>query len=502
MVFYHKNKKHQVLNQCLENKKSSKVEAGKRQKNLPDYTYDQIGDHTSEETGIWVVYKDGVYDITRFIKNHPGGTEKISMAMGTSVEPFWNMYRVHLNDHVLETLETLRIGNVHPDEEKLEFETEDFYAHEPKRSPLLKVNAAKPFNAESPAKFLATSFYTPNDLFFVRNHLPVPKMDELKREVQLGGIGFKGTTTLSIEELKAKYPHHEISSTVMCAGNRRSDMYATKPIKGLMWGVGAASNAKWAGVKLCDVLKDHGISGEGMDGYHITFQGSDMDIEGKGYGASIPIEIAVDPNREVLLAFEMNGKELPLDHGYPIRVVVPGVIGARQVKWLKRIEVSDKESESFWQQKDYKMFNPSKSIETADTTKAKALQEFPVQSAICSPANGSDVDGKRMVEVKGYALSGGGRQVIRVDVSVDGGKEWIEGELIKPVQQVVNRNWSWSLWTVKVPVTEAARKCGTLEVICKATDSSHNTQPESDLGIWNTRGLLENKWPRVKLNVK
>ena len=108
----------------------------------------------------------------------------------------------------------------------------------------------------------------------------------------------------------------------------------------------------------------------------------DKDIEGSHYEASIPIETAMDPKREVLLAFQMNGTDLPLDHGYPLRVVVPGTVGARQVKWLNKITASQNESNSHWQQKDYKTFAPSVDWGTANFEKAVAIQDYPLQSGV------------------------------------------------------------------------------------------------------------------------
>ena len=110
--------------------------------------------------------------------------------------------------------------------------------------------------------------------------------------------------------------------------------------------------------------------------------GLDKDIEGSHYEASIPIETAMDPKREVLLAFQMNGTDLPLDHGYPLRVVVPGTVGARQVKWLNKITASQNESNSHWQQKDYKTFAPSVDWGTANFEKAVAIQDYPLQSGV------------------------------------------------------------------------------------------------------------------------
>ena len=483
--------------------KSDKSEqAGARRPDLPDYTYDEVAAHGSPETGIWVIYKDGVYDITEFIKQHPGGPDKISMAIGGSVEPFWDLYSVHLNDHVFKVLESLRIGNVDPSDEKQTFESSDYYGHEPKRHPALKVNVQKPFNAETPPQIISENFHTPNDLFFVRNHLPVPKSSELSKTLTISGVDVSKPFVIDIETLKKQFPLHEINSTVMCAGNKRAFMNESKPVKGILWKNGAVSNAKWTGIKLADVLIKLGV--QERPGHHVIFQGCDSDIEGLPYEASIPLEVALDPNREVLLAFAMNGKEIPLDHGYPLRVVVPGVVGARQVKWLKHIIISENESQSFWQQKDYKTFNPSMNLETADTSKAIAIQEYPVTSAICVPSDGAAVilNEDKTFEIKGYALSGGGKKIVRVDVSVDGGKSWSEAELVVDTNAATNRNWAWALWkaNVRPPITWVEGQ--EVEIICKATDNSFNTQPETDLGIWNARGLLENKWPKVKISAK
>ena len=219
-------------------------------------------------------------------------------------------------------------------------------------------------------------------------------------------------------------------------------------------------------------------------------------MDGSSYEASIPAETAFDPNRDVLIAFEMNGKPIPMDHGFPLRLIVPGTIGARQVKWLRRIILSETESQSFWQQKDYKTYSPSKTLETADPAKSLPVHEYPVNAAICSPVNGATVSGKDLT-IKGYALSGGGRGIIRVEVSIDGGQTWTEA-ILNSANQQLHRRWAWTLWEVTIPLPSSSKN---LEILCKATDIAHNSQPETDLGIWNVRGLLENRWHRVKVNV-
>ena len=117
----------------------------------------------------------------------------------------------------------------------------------------------------------------------------------------------------------------------------------------------------------------------------------DLDPSGSPYGASIPIGKAMDPRADVILAYEMNGEPISCDHGYPIRAIVPGVVGARNVKWLGKIIISKEESPSQWQRGDYKGFSPSVDWDTVDFSKAPAIQEMPVISAICTPEIGENV---------------------------------------------------------------------------------------------------------------
>lgn len=208
---------------------------------------------------IWVIFKEGVYDVTDFIRKHPG-EKNILLAAGGSVEPFWKTYGVHYKDEVLELMEELRIGNIDASESIKQMENViDPYQNEPRRSPHLKPASLKPFNAEpTPAKLLVDNFYTPNDLFYVRNHLPVPKIDEETYELEVEVVGCDVITKLTLDDIK-KLPKHTVDSTVMCAGNRRSDMTKVAPVKGLNWGYAAIGNAKWTGARLRDVLMKAGV---------------------------------------------------------------------------------------------------------------------------------------------------------------------------------------------------------------------------------------------------
>ena len=470
--------------------------------NQPFYSKEEISKHKSKNTGIWVTYDHGVYDITDFVEGHPGGSSKIMLAAGGAVEPYWDMYAIHKKSEVLEILQEYKIGEVRI-EDRVEHvrQKEGPFANEPSRHPALIANSEQPFNAETPPELVMDNFVTPSELFFVRNHLPVPVVDEKDFSLEIQGEGVKGIK-LSLEDLKTKFKPHKVSVTLQCAGNRRSQMNNIKPVRGLNWTSTAISNAEWEGVLLRDVLQHAGIdvNDPESDIQHIQFEGLDIDPTKSPYGASIPSYKAFDPSSDILLAYSMNGKPLPRDHGYPLRVVVPGVVGARNVKWLSKIVASKDESPSHWQQNDYKGFSPNIDWHNVDFKSAPAIQESPVTSAICMPKNGSTVhESDEDIVIEGYAYSGGGRGIIRVDVSIDSGKTWHTAKL-KQADQPLNRMWSWSLWRAEVPIPEDHN--GKVEVCCKAVDSSYNTQPEDVGAVWNLRGVLNNSWHRVSLSVE
>ena len=319
----------------------------------------------------------------------------------------------------------------------------------------------KPFNAETPSQLLVDSFLTPNELFYVRNHLPVPQSAAGSDKFEVSGVGLKRPLLLSIAELKKKFTVRTITTAMPCAGNRRFNMQGNQPVRGLQWTTGAVGNARWTGVLLSDILSWAGVKESEVA--HVIFQGRDVDLEGLPYEASIPAETAFDRNKEVLIAFEMNGKPLPADHGYPLRVVVPGTIGARQVKWLSRIILSKEESNSFWQKKDYKTVSPAINWDKHDLNQVMAIQFFPVQAAICSPVEGTVVDGQRELTVKGYAMSGGGNGILRVDVTIDDGKTWHVATLQREPQQW-GRQWSWVLWEAAVPLPKSLASGSKVEI--------------------------------------
>ncbi|KAI3434691.1 hypothetical protein D9Q98_002754 [Chlorella vulgaris] len=463
---------------------------------LREIDKDEVAKHRSKDTGIWVTYKDGVYDVTEFVEQHPGGAARLMLAAGGAIDPFWAMYQQHNNDQVKGMLEQYRIGRLKGGLPAKAMA--DPYANEPQRLPALIVRTQKPMNAEPPKELLVGALLTPNELFYIRNHLPVPQIDPETYRLKVEGEGLR-TMELSLEDLKTRFRRHSVVATMQCTGNRRNDFNETsRVVKGLEWDGGSISTATWSGVRLRDVLLAAGLDDEDPNVAHIQFEGLDKDMAETCYGASIEVEKAMDAGGDVLLAFEMNGVPLPPDHGYPLRVVVPGVAGCRSVKWVGKIIASGEESTSFWQQKDYKAFSPSVDWDNVDWNSAPAIQNMPVTSQICEPQRGAVVDDDE-VSVKGYAWSGGGQGIIRVDVSADGGETWHTAELQK-VPQKRGRGWAWALWEATIPLPKGTK--GPLELVCKATDESYNTQPESAAPIWNLRGVNCNSWHRVGVTVQ
>src|SRR5664279_2660728 len=205
-----------------------------------------------------------------------------------------------------------------------------------KRADLI-VHEEEPFNAETGLAALAEAPVTATDAFYVRGHGAVPQIDPVAWRLHVHGA-VERELDLSLTTLREAFPEREVAATLQCAGNRRAGLMAIRDIPGeAPWGPGATGTATWTGVALADVLA---LAGPLPEAAHVGFEGADLCSEAKPvqrFGGSIPIEKACRP--EVLLAWAMNGEPLPPVHGAPVRVVVPGYIGARSVKWLERIEV-------------------------------------------------------------------------------------------------------------------------------------------------------------------
>lgn len=345
----------------------------------------------------------------------------------------------------------------------------------------------RPYNAGPALGLLCHSFITSRELFFIRNHGSVPDIDPARYRLSITGL-VKKTLHLSLRDLM-KLPRVTLTATLQCAGNRRQEFTAINPIPDeTPWGGEAIGNAVWAGIPLRQVLLAAGVEPKAQ---HVVFTGDDdIIIDGRkfNYGSSISLHHALQP--EVLLAYEMNDDPLTPMHGFPLRVIVPGHIGARSVKWLTNIYVQATPSTNYFQTHAYKLFPPEVQAETVDWSQGVTLGELPVNAVICRPQESQNIPAGR-VWIQGYAITGGNRHVERVELSVDGGLTWTPAEL-----QGGRRPWTWRLWQARLEL-----RPGPHQIIVRATDSGANTQPKDIIEVWNFKGYLNNAWHRVNINV-
>lgn len=314
------------------------------------------------------------------------------------------------------------------------------------KHPEIITRSEQPLNVESPLELLNQNFITPTELFYVRNHGSIPELDTNEYRLSITGM-VQQELRLSMDEIRQSFSKNTVTATLQCAGNRRQGLMEVTSIPGEEpWSAGAISNAEWSGAPLHEVLQAAGVEAEAR---HAAFMGLDeieMQDQRFGFGGSIPIEKAM--SSEVLLAYEMDGEPFTAEHGAPLRVVAPGYIGARSVKWLGNITLQEEPSSNYYQTHAYKLFPPHVDEETADWEKGLMLGELSVNSAICQPTDEETVSAGA-VSVRGYAITGGDRSVERVEVSVDGGESWMTAELQEgndPGPGVFGKpQWTWIL---------------------------------------------------------
>ena len=327
------------------------------------------------------------------------------------------------------------------------------------------------------------SFLTPVDQFFVRTHVYAPQVEVGSWKLQVSGE-VANPLTLTMDELK-KLPRVELIGVLECAGNGRSFYEPTVP--GAQWRYGAVGNARWAGVRLADVLKKAGVKPSARE---LIFDGVDVPI-GKmpDFQRGIPLAKATDPN--TLLAYEMNGEPLTTAHGFPLRVVSPGWAADSWVKWLKGIQVLDKEFEGFWMKSAYRRPEyPVRPGEAVDASKMRPVTRLRVKSVIAAPLDGTTVAPGQKVKVYGAAWAGDQGPVSAVDVSVDSGRTWRPAALSgQPTP------YGWRLWELSwTPPHE-----GFYNVLARARTMAGDVQPLAE--EWNPSGYQWNVVQRVGLAV-
>ncbi|PTM40584.1 sulfite oxidase [Bosea sp. 124] len=342
------------------------------------------------------------------------------------------------------------------------------------------VHRKTPLNAEPRPPRLA-SFITPQKDFYVRNHGNVPKLSAETYSVKVGTIEF------SIPDLQ-KMPQRKVTAVMQCAGNRRADMGEYKHVSGDAWRVGAIGNAEWTGVSLSEVLRKASMGGKA----HVAFACHDdceEDREKFKYGVSIPMQKAM--SEDTILAWAMNGEQLTAEHGFPLRLVVPGYAGVRCPKWIASIDEQEQPSDNHIQQKAYKLFGPDVIKEKADFSTAPVVNEMPLNSVILEPIEGAAVRTGKTV-VSGFAICTMS-SVSKIEASGDGGKTWTPAQ----IKREGDSKWSWVHWSAELNL-----KRGDHQLVVRAFDGQGKGQPESAAPIYNFPGYLMTAWHRVTVHAK
>ena len=348
----------------------------------------------------------------------------------------------------------------------------------PKRGMIIRSSRAE--DLEMPLEGFLENYLTPIDRFFVRSHHFLPTIDMAAYRLTVNG---KVTTplNLSLDDLK-KLPRVELISVLECAGNGRGLYEPSMP--GLQWTYGSVGNAKWAGVRLADVLKKAGLTPGAVE---VLFDGADVPV-GKQpeFQRGIPFNKAMDPN--TLLAYEMNGEPLTKEHGAPIRVIVPGWAGDCWVKWVTRIEVRDTEFDGFFMKTGYR--HPGKPVvplSAVDPAQMKPVTTLAIKSLIASHVDGQDI-AIAPTKLRGVAWSHESPVSI-VEVSTDGGRTWRQARLGKDAARFGWRQWEYD-WT---PVQAAF-----YNVMVRAKNVAGENQPMAQ--EWNPSGYGHNVVQHLRLN--
>ena len=472
---------------------------------LPTYNRKDVSQHYNYETRIWVIFRDGVYDITDFVNVHPGGSDKILMAAGGYLDVFWAMYSFHLtSDFVFEILHKYRIGNLNANDVLKESEIPNFSKLKKEtandRSKKLIKHHSFPYCAESPQSQLINHFYTPNDLFFVRNHNSIPEevnLEDYKLEIELPNSDehFEYNFIDLLNNIKST----KKSTLLACSGLRRKHFGPT--VKGIHWKSGAIGNGIWEGISIKDLFSYIGINfkNEEIENLHFQCYGLDKDFQGENYNVSIPLKEALEQG---ILANRYNHENIPFDHGYPVRFIIPGFIGVRNVKWLKKIKISNQEAQGSFQQKDYKIFPSNTDISKVDLSKINPVMTWEVSSSICSPDEEIEIDHKdKILNLKGWAFGTKGNEIFKIELSFDNGISWIQipNKDLRFDTNDDGKVFGWTTWKYKICEEELKQHIikGNLNTWVRATDLKGNTQPNSSEEIINFRGLMNNSIHKV-----
>jgi len=326
----------------------------------------------------------------------------------------------------------------------------------------LIIRQKEPTNLETPFDQL-DSYLTPVELFYIRSHFPAPKLDPAPYRLRIDGA-VKNPLSLSYQQLRA-LPSETRIATLECAGNSR--VFLVPQVEGAQWELGAVGNAEWTGVPLRQLLEQAGLE---EDACEIVLEGADRGTPTEkpippgpiSYARSLSRDKALRP--EVLIAYRMNGRDLTLDHGFPVRAIVPGHYGMASVKWLTHIHATREPFQGYWQTSDYGYWDylDGKPVR-------RPIEEMKLKSQIARPRVYETVPANQPYQILGAAWAGE-TEVTSVAVSSDGGKTWQEAEFLDPPRRHSWRRWRHNWLTPSEP--------GRYTLMARAKAADGSIQPD------------------------
>jgi DMSO/TMAO reductase YedYZ molybdopterin-dependent catalytic subunit len=338
------------------------------------------------------------------------------------------------------------------------------------------VRSEEPLNLEMPFETVER-FITPTKSFYVRTHFPIPKIDRDAWWLHMEGEVEK-PFAINYEQL-LELESVTVPVTLECAGNNRN--FLEPKVKGVQWGLGAVGTAEWTGVPLSVLLNRALVRPQARE---VILEGTDGGIldDPKSppgelrFARSIPLSKA---RNDVLLAYQMNGSDLPAEHGFPLRAIVPGWYAMASVKWLQRIVVTDQSFTGYYQTIDYAYWKRQ-----GDIAELTPLAEMQVKAEIAKPSQGETVAANSNVRVYGAAWASDG-EIAKVELSTDGGSTWSKATLLGESKPNAWRLWEFDWKTPNAP--------GGQTLVARATDSLGRMQPverDRDRGTYMINHLL------------
>jgi sulfane dehydrogenase subunit SoxC len=322
---------------------------------------------------------------------------------------------------------------------------------------------------------------TPIGLHYLLTHYDIPDVDVASWRLEVAGLVERGLS-LSLDDLRGR-PSVEVAVTMECAGNGRA--LVEPHVESQPWVLEAVGTARWRGVPVSEVLAEAGVRGDALE---VLFTGLDRGVEGdepQAYERSLPLSELLEG--DAVLAYEVNGVPLPPQHGYPLRLVVPGWYGMTSVKWLARVTVRDEPFAGYQMSHSYR-------VRFEEDEPGEPITRIAPRSLMVPPGIPEFLSRARVVaagpcEIVGRAWSGG-VEIAAVDVSTDGGSTWAAAEL---GPQSLGR-WAWRAWRF-----EWDARPGEYELCCRARDASGFEQPLDP--PWNVGGYVNNAVQRVAVTV-